>query len=29
MKRDVIRINEEKCTGCGSCITGCPEGVTS
>lgn len=27
MKRDVIRINEEKCTGCGDCITGCPEGA--
>lgn len=27
MNRDVIRINEEKCTGCGSCITGCPEGA--
>ena len=25
--RDVIRINEKKCTGCGSCITGCPEGA--
>ncbi len=25
MKRDVIRIIEEKCTGCGSCATGCPE----
>jgi ferredoxin len=27
MKRDVIRINEEKCTGCGDCIPGCPEGA--
>ncbi len=27
MKRDVIRINEDKCTGCGDCITGCPEGA--
>ncbi len=27
MKRDVIRIDEEKCTGCGSCVTGCPEGA--
>ena len=27
MKRDVIRINEEKCTGCGECIPGCPEGA--
>ncbi|MEI7826681.1 MAG: 4Fe-4S binding protein [Euryarchaeota archaeon] len=27
MKRDIIRINEERCTGCGSCVTGCPEGA--
>ena len=27
MKRDVIKINEEKCNGCGSCVTGCPEGA--
>ncbi len=27
MKRDIIRINEEKCSGCGSCVTGCPEGA--
>ncbi len=27
MKRDVIKINEEKCTGCGDCIPGCPEGA--
>jgi ferredoxin len=27
VKRDIIRINEEKCTGCGSCVTGCPEGA--
>jgi Pyruvate/2-oxoacid:ferredoxin oxidoreductase delta subunit len=27
MKRQVIRINEEKCTGCGECIPGCPEGA--
>lgn len=27
MKRDVIKIDEEKCTGCASCITGCPEGA--
>lgn len=27
MKRDVIRINEEKCNGCGDCVTGCPEGA--
>lgn len=27
MKRDIIKINEEKCTGCGECIIGCPEGA--
>ncbi len=27
MKRDVIKINEEKCIGCGECIPGCPEGA--
>ena len=27
MKRDIININEEKCTGCGECIPGCPEGA--
>lgn len=27
MKRDIIKINEEKCTGCGDCVTGCPEGA--
>ncbi|MGZ4881161.1 MAG: ATP-binding protein [Halobacteriota archaeon] len=27
MQRDIIRINEEKCTGCGRCVTGCPEGA--
>ncbi len=27
MKRDVIRIDENKCTGCGDCIPGCPEGA--
>jgi len=27
MKRKVITINEEKCTGCGNCIPGCPEGA--
>ena len=27
MKRDVIKINEEKCTGCGDCMIGCPEGA--
>jgi len=27
MKRHVININEKKCTGCGLCIPGCPEGA--
>jgi len=27
MMRDVIDIDEEKCTGCGLCIPGCPEGA--
>lgn len=27
MKRRVITVNEEKCTGCGNCIPGCPEGA--
>jgi ferredoxin len=27
MKREIIRINEGKCTGCGSCVSGCPEGA--
>jgi len=27
MKRDIIKINEEKCTGCGGCMIGCPEGA--
>lgn len=27
MKRDVIKIDEEKCTGCGDCMIGCPEGA--
>lgn len=27
MLRDVITIDEEKCNGCGQCITGCPEGA--
>lgn len=27
MKRDIIRIDEEKCTGCGSCVLRCPEGA--
>lgn len=27
MKRDIIKINKERCTGCGDCIPGCPEGA--
>jgi len=27
MKRQIITIDEKKCTGCGNCITGCPEGA--
>jgi NAD-dependent dihydropyrimidine dehydrogenase PreA subunit len=27
MKRKIITINEEKCTGCGLCIPNCPEGA--
>lgn len=27
MKRDIITIDEDKCNGCGKCITGCPEGA--
>ncbi len=27
MKRQIITIDETKCTGCGDCITGCPEGA--
>jgi len=27
MKRDIIRIDEAKCTGCGLCIPNCPEGA--
>jgi len=26
-QRDIITIDEEKCTGCGNCIPGCPEGA--
>jgi len=27
MKRSIISINEARCTGCGECIPGCPEGA--
>ncbi|HOU99282.1 MAG TPA: 4Fe-4S dicluster domain-containing protein [Bacteroidales bacterium] len=27
MKRQVIQIDEQKCTGCGDCVTGCAEGA--
>ena len=27
MKRDIIRIDEARCTGCGLCIPNCPEGA--
>jgi ferredoxin len=27
MKRKIIRIDEEKCNGCGQCIPNCPEGA--
>ena len=27
MERQIIRIDEEKCDGCGQCATGCPEGA--
>ena len=27
MKRNIISIDEEKCTGCGQCIPDCPEGA--
>jgi NAD-dependent dihydropyrimidine dehydrogenase PreA subunit len=27
MKREIIRIDEEKCNGCGLCIPSCPEGA--
>lgn len=27
MKRKIIKIDEEKCDGCGQCMPGCPEGA--
>nr|MDK2851346.1 hypothetical protein [Candidatus Cloacimonadota bacterium] len=27
MKRQIIKIDENKCNGCGECIPGCPEGA--
>lgn len=27
LKRQIIKIDEEKCTGCGNCIPNCPEGA--
>ena len=27
MEREIIKINEEKCTGCGLCVPGCHEGA--
>ncbi|MFH1787989.1 MAG: 4Fe-4S binding protein [Candidatus Altiarchaeota archaeon] len=27
VERDIIRIDEEKCTGCGLCVPNCPEGA--
>jgi Pyruvate/2-oxoacid:ferredoxin oxidoreductase delta subunit len=27
VKRQMIEIDEDKCTGCGNCIVGCPEGA--
>ena len=27
MKRRIIKIDEDKCTGCGECIPDCPEGA--
>jgi len=27
MKREIIKIDAKKCTGCGLCVSGCPEGA--
>ena len=27
VKRTIIKINEDRCTGCGICAAGCPEGA--
>jgi ferredoxin len=27
MKREIVKIDEEKCTGCGLCIPNCHEGA--